>query len=87
MAALLIAEDDRGTSDAVCEYLRRAGRRVLPAYGGGEDAGSRNAVESGVPDGEDDPGGKTGFHRSPDGTAYSFKDPDHAGGMIAIPGE
>lgn len=36
MAALLIVEDDRRTNDAICEYLKPAGHKVLPAYDGGE---------------------------------------------------
>lgn len=34
MAVLLIVEDDRRTNDAVCEYLKPAGHRVIPAYDG-----------------------------------------------------
>ncbi|MCI8275162.1 MAG: response regulator transcription factor [Lachnospiraceae bacterium] len=36
MATLLIVEDDRKTNDAVCEYLKPAGHKVIPAYDGGE---------------------------------------------------
>ncbi len=34
MAALLIVEDDRKTNEAICEYLRSAGHKVIPAYDG-----------------------------------------------------
>ena len=33
---LLIVEDDRDTSDGICEYFREAGYDVTPAYDGGE---------------------------------------------------
>ncbi len=36
MATLLIVEDDRKTSDAICEYLKPAGHTVIPAYDGEE---------------------------------------------------
>ncbi len=36
MATLLIVEDDRKTSEAICEYLRPIGHKVIPAYDGGE---------------------------------------------------
>ena len=36
MAALLIVEDDRPTSEAVCEYLKEAGHTLLPAFDGAE---------------------------------------------------
>ena len=36
MATLLIVEDDRKTNDAICEYLKPAGHKVIPAYDGGE---------------------------------------------------
>ena len=36
MATLLIVEDDRKTNDAICEYLKPAGHKVVPAYDGGE---------------------------------------------------
>ena len=36
MAILLIVEDDRKTNDAICEYLKPAGHKVIPAYDGGE---------------------------------------------------
>ena len=32
MATLLIVEDDRKTNDAICEYLKPAGHKVIPAY-------------------------------------------------------
>ena len=35
MATLLIVEDDRKTNDAICEYLKPAGHKVIPAYDGG----------------------------------------------------
>ena len=34
MATLLIVEDDRKTNDAICEYLKPAGYKVIPAYDG-----------------------------------------------------
>ena len=36
MATLLIVEDDRKTNDAICEYLKPAGHKVIPAYDGVE---------------------------------------------------
>lgn len=36
MATLLIVEDDRKTNDAICEYLKPAGHKVIPAYDGGD---------------------------------------------------
>lgn len=33
---LLVAEDDRDTSDGICEYFREAGYEVSPAYDGAE---------------------------------------------------
>ena len=36
MATLLIVEDDCKTNDAICEYLKPAGHKVIPAYDGGE---------------------------------------------------
>lgn len=36
MATLLIAEDDRRTNEAVCEYLNSLGHRTLPAFDGAE---------------------------------------------------
>ena len=36
MATLLIVEDDHKTNDAICEYLRPAGHKVIPAYNGEE---------------------------------------------------
>lgn len=34
MATLLIVEDDRKTSEAICEYLKSAGHILIPAYDG-----------------------------------------------------
>ncbi len=36
MATLLIVEDDRKTNDAICEYLKSANHKVIPAYDGGD---------------------------------------------------
>ncbi len=36
MTTLLIVEDDRKTNDAICEYLKSAGHKIIPAYDGGE---------------------------------------------------
>lgn len=36
MATLLIVEDDRQTNEAICEYLRSAGHKIVPAYDGAE---------------------------------------------------
>ena len=36
MATLLIVEDDRKTNDAICEYLKPTGHKVIPAYDGVE---------------------------------------------------
>ena len=36
MANLLIVEDDKSTNDAICEYLKPAGHRPIPAYDGAE---------------------------------------------------
>lgn len=36
MATLLIVEDDRKTNEAICEYLKPAGHKVVPAYDGAE---------------------------------------------------
>ena len=36
MATLLIVQDGRKTNDAICEYLKPAGHKVIPAYDGGE---------------------------------------------------
>ncbi len=36
MATLLIVEDDRKTSEAICEYLKPTGHTVIPAYDGEE---------------------------------------------------
>ena len=34
MAALLIVEDDKQTNEAICEYLKSAGHKLIPAYDG-----------------------------------------------------
>ena len=34
MATLLIVEDDRKTNEAICEYLKSAGHKLIPAYDG-----------------------------------------------------
>ena len=34
MATLLIVEDDRQTNEAICEYLKAAGHKLVPAYDG-----------------------------------------------------
>lgn len=31
-----LVEDDRKTNDAICEYLKPVGHKVIPAYDGGE---------------------------------------------------
>lgn len=36
MATLLIVEDDRQTSEAICEYMKPTGHTVIPAYDGEE---------------------------------------------------
>ena len=36
MAVLLIVEDDRKTSEAICEYLKSAGHNIIPAYNGAD---------------------------------------------------
>ena len=36
MTTLLIVEDNHKTNDAICEYLKPAGHKVIPAYDGGE---------------------------------------------------
>lgn len=36
MATLLIVEDDKNTNEAICEYLKPAGHKVIPAYDGAE---------------------------------------------------
>ena len=36
MATLLIVEDDRQTNEAICEYLKSAGHKIIPAYDGAE---------------------------------------------------
>ncbi len=35
MATILIVEDDVKTNDAVCEYLKSTGHKIIPAYDGG----------------------------------------------------
>ena len=32
MATLLIVEDDKQTNEAICEYLKSAGHKIIPAY-------------------------------------------------------
>ena len=34
MATLLIVEDDKQTNEAICEYLKAAGHKLVPAYDG-----------------------------------------------------
>ena len=34
MATLLIVEDDKQTNEAICEYLKAAGHKLVPAYNG-----------------------------------------------------
>ena len=34
MATLLIVEDDKQTNEAICEYLKSAGHKLIPAYEG-----------------------------------------------------
>ena len=36
MVTLLIVEDDRQTNEAICEYMKAAGHKTLPAYDGAE---------------------------------------------------
>lgn len=36
MAILLIVEDDKQTNEAICEYLKLAGHKIIPAYDGAE---------------------------------------------------
>lgn len=36
MATLLIVEDDKRTNEAICEYLKPSGHKVIPAYDGAE---------------------------------------------------
>ena len=36
MATLLIVEDDRPTNEAVCEYLKSAGHKIISAYDGAD---------------------------------------------------
>ena len=34
MATLLIVEDDKQTNETICEYLKSAGHKLIPAYDG-----------------------------------------------------
>ena len=34
MATLLIVEDDKQTNEAICEYLKSAGHKIVPAFDG-----------------------------------------------------
>lgn len=36
MAALLIVEDDKQTNEAICEYLKAAGHKLIPSYDGAD---------------------------------------------------
>ena len=36
MATLLIVEDDKQTNEAICEYLKSAGHKIVPAFDGVE---------------------------------------------------
>lgn len=36
MSTLLIVEDDKKTNEAICEYLKSAGHKIVPAYDGAE---------------------------------------------------
>lgn len=36
MATLLIVEDDKQTNEAICEYLKTAGHKIIPAYDGAD---------------------------------------------------
>lgn len=36
MATLLIVEDNKQTNEAICEYLKSAGHKIVPAYDGAE---------------------------------------------------
>ena len=36
MATLLIVEDDKRTNEAICEYLKSAGHKIIPAYDGAD---------------------------------------------------
>ena len=36
MATLLIVEDDKQTNDAICEYLKSTGHKLVPAYDGAD---------------------------------------------------
>lgn len=42
MATLLIVEDDKKTNEAICEYLKPTGHKVVPAYDGAEALQSFN---------------------------------------------
>lgn len=36
MSTLLVVEDDKKTNEAICEYLKSTGHKVIPAYDGAE---------------------------------------------------
>lgn len=36
MATLLIVEDDKQTNEAISEYLKSAGHKIIPAYDGAD---------------------------------------------------
>lgn len=36
MATLLIVEDDKQTNEAICEYLKSAGHKIIPTYNGAD---------------------------------------------------
>lgn len=36
MATLLIVEDDKQTNEAICEYLKSAGHKIIPVYDGAD---------------------------------------------------
>ncbi len=36
MAAILVVEDDKKTNEAICEYLKLAGHKLIPAYDGAD---------------------------------------------------
>ncbi len=36
MAKILIVEDDKGTNEAICEYLKPTGHEIVSAYDGDE---------------------------------------------------
>ena len=52
MTTLLIVEDDRKTNDAICEYLKSSGHKVISAYDGGEalQLFRENGIDLVVPD-------------------------------------